>query len=179
MIFETDNDLATSKLSSNHQKKNSFSFFFSTGVFVEKKIENEFFFGPTRTIGIIQEYLTKHINTIRQAPYSPDRGPCDFFFFSRLKLPLRSMCDEGFGVFLAYCVCSFRWLLYTAVKKLRTKKPFVWQKNTISQECVKDLKIRNLKLQNAFFQTPNDHFLLPVFQKSIKNSDFFLILHLF
>lgn len=34
--------------------------------------------------------MTKNnVNTVPQAPYSPDMAPCDFFLFSRLKLPLR------------------------------------------------------------------------------------------
>ena len=39
---------------------------------------------------IVLNYLTKHqVNTIEQAPYSPDMAPCDFFLFPKLKLPLR------------------------------------------------------------------------------------------
>ncbi|CAK9827766.1 Mariner Mos1 transposase [Anthophora retusa] len=45
---------------------------------------------PVHTSHIVRDYLTKNnINTVPQAPYSPDMAPCDFFLFPRLKLPLR------------------------------------------------------------------------------------------
>ncbi|CAK9826899.1 Mariner Mos1 transposase [Anthophora retusa] len=45
---------------------------------------------PAHTSHIVRDYLTKNnINTVPQAPYSPDMAPCDFFLFPRLKLPLR------------------------------------------------------------------------------------------
>jgi len=34
--------------------------------------------------------LAKHnITLIRQAPYSPDMAPCDFWLFPKLKMPLK------------------------------------------------------------------------------------------
>ena len=45
---------------------------------------------PSHRARIVLDYLTKHqVNTIVQAPYSPDMAPCDFFLFPKLKLPLR------------------------------------------------------------------------------------------
>jgi len=45
---------------------------------------------PSHRARIVLNYLTKHqVNTIEQAPYSPDMAPCDFFLFPKLKLPLR------------------------------------------------------------------------------------------
>jgi transposase len=38
---------------------------------------------------LIQSFLAKHgISVVRQAPYSPDISPCDFWLFSKLKRPL-------------------------------------------------------------------------------------------
>lgn len=45
---------------------------------------------PAHTSHLVRDYLTKNnVNTVPQAPYSPDMAPCDFFLFPRLKLPLR------------------------------------------------------------------------------------------
>ena len=51
-------------------------------------------FAPSHTALIISEFLTKKsTNVYRQAPYSPDQAPCDFFLFPRLKLPLRETIE--------------------------------------------------------------------------------------
>lgn len=45
---------------------------------------------PSHTARIIRKFFTKNqTDVLPQAPYSPDMAPCDFFLFSRLKLPLR------------------------------------------------------------------------------------------
>ena len=45
---------------------------------------------PSPNAIVIREHLAKNeMNTIQQAPNSPDLAPCDFFLFSRLKKPLR------------------------------------------------------------------------------------------
>lgn len=45
---------------------------------------------PSHRATIVNAFKAKHsINTIDQAPYSPDLAPCDFFLFPKLKLPLR------------------------------------------------------------------------------------------
>ncbi|XP_031639223.1 histone-lysine N-methyltransferase SETMAR-like [Contarinia nasturtii] len=45
---------------------------------------------PSHTALVVCEFLAKNqTKVIAQAPYSPDMAPCDFFLFSRLKLPLR------------------------------------------------------------------------------------------
>jgi transposase len=39
---------------------------------------------------LIQSFLAKHgIPVVRQAPYSPDMAPCDFWLFPKLKRPLK------------------------------------------------------------------------------------------
>jgi hypothetical protein len=45
---------------------------------------------------LVRNFLAKNsTNIIPQAPYSPDLAPCDFFLFSRLKLPLREKRFES------------------------------------------------------------------------------------
>jgi hypothetical protein len=40
---------------------------------------------------LIHSFLGKHgIPVVRQAPYSPDMAPCDFWLFPKLKRPLKS-----------------------------------------------------------------------------------------
>jgi len=40
--------------------------------------------------------LAKHnIPLIRQAPYSPDMAPCDFWLFPKLKMPLKGTRFES------------------------------------------------------------------------------------
>jgi hypothetical protein len=39
---------------------------------------------------LIQSFLAKHsIPVVRQAPYSPDMAPCNFWLFPKLKRPLK------------------------------------------------------------------------------------------
>jgi hypothetical protein len=45
---------------------------------------------------LIQSFLAKHgIPVVRQAPYSPDMAPCDFWLFSKLKRPLKGSCFDS------------------------------------------------------------------------------------
>jgi hypothetical protein len=45
---------------------------------------------PAHSSHLIQGFLAKHgIPQVRQAPYSPDMAPCDFWLFQRLKTPLK------------------------------------------------------------------------------------------
>ncbi|PNF42337.1 hypothetical protein B7P43_G03673, partial [Cryptotermes secundus] len=45
---------------------------------------------PVHSSHLIQGFLAKHgIPLVRQAPYSPDMAPCDFWLFQRLKTPLK------------------------------------------------------------------------------------------
>jgi len=45
---------------------------------------------PAHSSHLIQGFWAKHnIPLIRQAPYSPDMAPCDFWLFPKLKMPLK------------------------------------------------------------------------------------------
>jgi hypothetical protein len=45
---------------------------------------------PAHSSHLIQTFLAKHsIPVVRQAPYSPDIAPCDFWLFPKLKMPLK------------------------------------------------------------------------------------------
>jgi transposase len=45
---------------------------------------------PAHSSHLIQSFLAKHgISVVRQAPYSPDMAPCDFWLFPKLKGPLK------------------------------------------------------------------------------------------
>lgn len=45
---------------------------------------------PAHSSHLIQQFLAKHgITQVRQAPYSPDLAPCDFWLFPKLKRPLK------------------------------------------------------------------------------------------
>jgi hypothetical protein len=43
-----------------------------------------------------QTFVAKHnIPVVRQAPYSPDMAPCDFWLFRKLKMPLKGTRFES------------------------------------------------------------------------------------
>jgi hypothetical protein len=45
---------------------------------------------------LIQSFLAKHgIPVVRQALYSPDVAPCDFWLFPKLKRPLKVSCFDS------------------------------------------------------------------------------------
>jgi len=45
---------------------------------------------PAHSSALVQTFLVKHrITQVSQPPYSPDLAPCDFWLFSKLKLPLK------------------------------------------------------------------------------------------
>jgi len=45
---------------------------------------------PAHSTALMQAFLAKHhITQVCQHPYSPDLAPCDFWFFSKLKSPLK------------------------------------------------------------------------------------------
>ncbi|PNF43836.1 hypothetical protein B7P43_G06040 [Cryptotermes secundus] len=45
---------------------------------------------PAHSAHLIQIFVAKHnIPVVRQAPYSPDMTPCDFWLFPKLKMPLK------------------------------------------------------------------------------------------
>jgi transposase len=45
---------------------------------------------PAHSSHLIQSFLAEHgIPVVRQAPYSPDMAPCDFWLFSKLKRLLK------------------------------------------------------------------------------------------
>ena len=47
---------------------------------------------PAHSTALMQAFLAKHhITQVCQHPYSPDLAPCDFWFFSKLKSPLKVM----------------------------------------------------------------------------------------
>jgi len=51
---------------------------------------------PTHSLQLIQTFLAKHnIPVVRQAPYSPDMAPCDFWLFPHLKTQLRGIWFES------------------------------------------------------------------------------------
>jgi len=51
---------------------------------------------PAHSSQLIQSFLAKHnIPLIRQAPYSPDMSPCDFWLFPKLKMPLKGTRFES------------------------------------------------------------------------------------
>ena len=51
---------------------------------------------PAHSLHLIQSFLAKHnIPLIRQAPYSPDMAPCDFWLFPKLKMPLKGTRFES------------------------------------------------------------------------------------
>ena len=51
---------------------------------------------PAHSSHLIQTFLAKHnIPLVRQAPYSPDMAPCDFWLFPKLKLPLKGSRFES------------------------------------------------------------------------------------
>lgn len=51
---------------------------------------------PAHSSHLIQRFLAKHtIPVVRQAPYSPDMAPCDFWLFPKLKMPLKGTRFES------------------------------------------------------------------------------------
>jgi transposase len=43
----------------------------------------------------VQKLNTCNIPVVRQAPYSPDMAPCDFWLFPKLKMPLKGTRFES------------------------------------------------------------------------------------
>lgn len=51
---------------------------------------------PAHSSRLIQDFLAKHgIPQVRQAPYSPDMAPGDFWLFPKLKMPLKGSRFES------------------------------------------------------------------------------------
>lgn len=51
---------------------------------------------PAHSSQLVQTFLAKHsIPVVRQAPYSPDMAPCDFWLFPKLKMPLKGTRFES------------------------------------------------------------------------------------
>jgi hypothetical protein len=51
---------------------------------------------PPHLALVTREFLAhKDIITLSHPPYSPDLVPCDFFFFSKMKLQLKGRCFDG------------------------------------------------------------------------------------
>jgi hypothetical protein len=51
---------------------------------------------PAHSSHLIQTFLAKHnIPVVRQAPYSPNMTPCDFWLFPKLKMPLKGAPFES------------------------------------------------------------------------------------
>jgi hypothetical protein len=51
---------------------------------------------PTHSLRLIQDFLAKHgIPQVRQAPYSTDMAPCDFWLFPKLKMLLKGFRFES------------------------------------------------------------------------------------
>jgi hypothetical protein len=45
---------------------------------------------PAHSTALVQAFWAKdHITQVCQPPYSPDLAPCDFWFFPKLKSPLK------------------------------------------------------------------------------------------
>jgi hypothetical protein len=50
---------------------------------------------PAHSSHLVQSFLAKHgIPVVRQASYSPDMAPCDFWLFPKLKRPLKGSCFD-------------------------------------------------------------------------------------
>jgi transposase len=51
---------------------------------------------PAHSAHLIQTFIVKHnISVVRQAPYSPDMAPCNFWLFPKLKMPLKGTQFES------------------------------------------------------------------------------------
>ena len=51
---------------------------------------------PAHSSQLVQTFLAKHnVPVVRQAPYSPDMAPCDFWLFPKLKMPLKGTRFES------------------------------------------------------------------------------------
>jgi transposase len=73
---------------------------------------------PAHSSHLIQSFLAKHgIPVVRQAPYSPDMAPCDFWLFPKLKMPLKGSrfdsCED---------------IMWNAMKELRSLPEEAFQK---------------------------------------------------
>jgi transposase len=88
---------------------------------------------------LIQSFLAKHgIPVVCQAPYSPDRAPCDSWLFPKLKRPLKGSCSD-----------SREDIMQNAMKELRSLPEEAFQK------CFQQWKERWTKCvesQGAYFE---------------------------
>jgi transposase len=82
--------------------------------------------------------MAKHgIPVVRQAPYSPDMAPCDFWLFPKLKRPLKGSCFD-----------TYEDIMWNAMKELRSL-PEAFQK------CFQQWKERWAKFvesQGSYFE---------------------------
>jgi hypothetical protein len=73
---------------------------------------------PAHSSHLIQSFLAKHgIPVVREAPYSPDMAPCDFWSFPKLK---RSLKGSRFD--------SLEDIMQNAMKELRSLPEKAFQK---------------------------------------------------
>jgi hypothetical protein len=73
---------------------------------------------PAHSSHLIQSFLAKHgIPVVPQAPYSPNMAPCDFWFFLKLKRPLKGFHFDSRKV-----------IMQNATKELRSLPEEAFQK---------------------------------------------------
>jgi transposase len=73
---------------------------------------------PAHSSHLILSFLAKHgIPVVRQAPYSPDMAPCDFWLFLKWKRPLKGSRFD-----------SHEDIMWNAMKELRSPPEEAFQK---------------------------------------------------
>ena len=84
---------------------------------------------PVHSSHLIQGFLEKHnIPLIRQAPYSPDMAPCNFWLFSKLKMPLKGTRFESREDVMWNATAQLDMIPQEAFKKCFQQRQDRWKK---------------------------------------------------
>jgi hypothetical protein len=89
---------------------------------------------PPHSSHMVQGFLAKNgIPQVRQAHYSPDMAPCDFWLFLRLKAPLKDSCFDSREDIMQNATKELRSLPEEAFQKCFQQWKECWAKCVESQ----------------------------------------------
>ena len=105
---------------------------------------------PAHSSHLIQGFLAKHnIPLIRQAPYSPDMAPCDFWLFPKLKMPLKGTRFESGEDITRNAMAQLYKIPQEAFQQWQDR----WKKCVcITKETtLKGIRVSDVKINNCIF----------------------------
>ena len=89
---------------------------------------------PAHSSQLIQTFLAKHnIPVVRQAPYSPDMAPCDYWLFPHLKMQLKGTRFESQDDIIQNMMAKLYSIRKEAFQKCFEQWQNCWEKCVLSQ----------------------------------------------